>query len=92
MVAWGENMEKDEKYLRAQERVKELKSFYSHLLVYCAIMALLIFIDYSDGGNWWVHWPIIGWGIFVAIQGIKLSKISKSWEDKKIKEIMEEEK
>ena len=84
-------VEKDDKLLRAQKRVKELKKFYNHLAVYLVIMAILFFIDYSDGGEWWVHWPIIGWGIFVVIQGISVSKIAKGWEDKKIKEIMEKE-
>ncbi|NPE29440.1 2TM domain-containing protein [Methanococcoides sp. SA1] len=84
-------VEKDDKLLRAQKRVKELKKFYNHLAVYLVIMAILFFIDYSDGGSWWVHWPIIGWGIFVAIQGISVSKFAKGWEDKKIKEIMEKE-
>lgn len=83
--------EKDKKLLRAQERVKELKGFYNHLIIYSVIMVMLFFIDYSDGGNWWVHWPIIVWGIFVVIQGISVSKIGKGWEDKKIKEIMEKE-
>ncbi|WP_445475359.1 2TM domain-containing protein [Methanococcoides methylutens] len=83
--------EKDDKLLRAQERVKELKKFYNHLAVYLVIMVVLFFIDYSDGGNWWVHWPIIGWGIFVVLQGISVSKLGKGWEDKKIKEIMEKE-
>jgi hypothetical protein len=54
-------------------------------------MALLFFIDYSGGGNWWVQWPIIGWGIFVIIHGLNVSKFGKNWEDKKIKEIMEKE-
>ena len=43
-------------------------------------------------GYWWVYWPIIGWGIFVVIHGFNVSRIGKSWEDKKIKEIMEKEK
>ena len=83
--------ENEKKLLRAQARVKELKRFYSHLILYLVIMGLLFFIDYSDGGNWWVQWPIIGWGIFVVIHGINVSKIGKNWEDKKIEEIMEKE-
>ena len=83
--------EEDEKLLRAQKRVKELKKFYNHLAVYLIVMAILLFIDYSDGGSWWVHWPMIGWGIFVVIQGFSVSKFAKGWEEKKLKEIMEEE-
>ncbi|MBP2031175.1 hypothetical protein J2755_002123 [Methanohalophilus levihalophilus] len=84
--------EKDEKLLRAQKRVKEIKGFYLHLAIYSVIMLLLFFIDYSAGGGWWVQWPIIGWGIAVMIHGITISKFGKGWEDKKIKDIMEKEK
>ncbi|WP_135611808.1 2TM domain-containing protein [Methanococcoides sp. AM1] len=83
--------EQDQKLLRAQERVSELKKFYNHVIVYLVIMAILFFIDYSDRGNWWVQWPMVVWGIFVVIQGINVSKIGKNWEDKKIKEIMEKD-
>ncbi|SFM28959.1 2TM domain-containing protein [Methanolobus profundi] len=81
----------DRKLLRAQARVKELKNFYTHLVLYVVIMGLLFFIDYSDGGTWWVQWPVIGWGIFVVMHGINVSKFGTNWEDKKIKEIMEKE-
>jgi hypothetical protein len=81
--------EKNEKLLRAQERVKELKGFYTHLLIYPVIMEMLVFIDYSDGPNWWVYWPAFIWATFIVIHGITISKLGKGWEEKKIKEIME---
>jgi len=88
-------MEKSEKYERAKERVAELKKFYTHLITYIVIMALLFFVDLADGGNWWVHWPAIGWGLFVLMHGISvgfgIGMFGPGWEEKKIKEIMEEE-
>ncbi len=83
--------EKDEKLLRAQKRVKELKGFYTHLAIYAVVISFLFFIDLSDGGNWWFYWPAFGWGIAVAIHGISLGKIGEDWEARKIKEIMEKE-
>ena len=85
-------MEKDEKYLLAKKRVKELKGFYNHLVVYIAVITLLFIVDYQDGGNWWFYYPAIGWGIFVLIQGVNVSRIGMDWEEKKIKEIMKKEK
>lgn len=84
-------MKKDEKYERAKKRVAELKGFYTHLAIYLTIMALLFFIDYSDRGNWWFHWPAIGWGIFIVIRGVSITRLGSDWENKKIKEIMKEE-
>jgi hypothetical protein len=84
-------MAEDEKLIAAKERVKQLKAFYGHLLAYITVMAVLFFIDYSDGGNWWFYWPAVIWGIFVASQGLGLTLFGKGWEDKKIKEIMEKE-
>lgn len=85
-------MATDEKYERARKRVKELKGFYTHLTIYLVVMALLFFIDYSDRGNWWVHWPAIGWGLAVVIQGVSIGLFNPEWEEKKIKEIIEREK
>ena len=39
------------------------RGFFIHLIVFVAVMAGLIAIDYTDGGTWWVQWPLIGWGI-----------------------------
>ena len=66
----------------------ELKKFYTHLVVYLAMVAFLFFVDYSDGGNWWIHWVAIGWGIFVVFQGASIGILNPEWEEKKIKEMM----
>jgi hypothetical protein len=43
----------------------------------------------------WFFWPLFGWGIGVAIHGMKtfnyLTFFGKDWEDKKIKEFIEKE-
>jgi fatty acid desaturase len=90
---WKEvmGMAKNDKYKQAKKRVKALKEFYTHLAIYLAVIALLFFIDYSDRGNWWVHWPAMGWGVAVVIQGVSIGVFSPDWEEKKIKEIMESE-
>jgi len=84
--------EQDIKYQKAKKRVKQIKDFYKHLLTYLAVIPFLFYIDWRDSGNWWVQWPAIGWGIFVLMQGLSILKFDASWEERKIREIMEEEK
>ncbi len=83
---------KDEKYERARERVKELKDFYIHVVVYVAVIAFLFFIDSSDGGNWWFQWVAVGWGIFIVVHWFNMNKFGQGWEELKIQEIMDKEK
>jgi len=47
--------------------------FFQHLGIYVAVNTLLAFIDYRGGERLtWVFWPIVGWGIAVAIQLVSL--------------------
>jgi len=82
----------DEKYEEARKQVSILKGFYIHLAIYLAVMILLFYIDYSDRGNWWVQWPAIGWGIAILVQGLSVGFFNPTWEEKKIKKIMEKDK
>lgn len=86
----------EEKYEQAKKRVKQLKAFYNHLLIYVIINALLFVINFVvSPGSWWFYWVTIFWGIAVLWQGIGILSrnrfLGKDWEDKKIKEYMEKE-
>ena len=83
-------MEEQQKYEQAKQRVKELKSFYAHLAAYVGVMVVLFFVDYSDrGGTWWFYWPLMGWGIAVAIHAFET--FNTRWEKKKIRQLMKRE-
>lgn len=82
-------MEQDERYKRAEQRVKELKSFYSHLVIYVVVMVILFIVDLQDRGNWWFYWPLMGWGIAVISHAFKA--LGTGWEERKVKEFMEKE-
>ena len=85
-------MEQEEKYARAKKRVKEIKGFYTHLLIYVAVMILLIVFDLRDGGNYWFYWPLLGWGIAIVAHAINLFGLGGflgwDWEKQKIQEEM----
>jgi uncharacterized membrane protein YdbT with pleckstrin-like domain len=86
----------DENYERAKKRVNQLKGFYTNLIVYIVVIIFLAVVNYlTSPGIWWFLIVAFIWGIFVAAQGISVYRkrglFSKEWEDRKIKEYMEED-
>lgn len=88
-------MELDQNYIKAKERVKELKKFYSSLTIFIIVNLFLILCNYMTNGLSypWFLWVTVWWGIAIAIHGLKVFGfnliLSKDWEERKIKEIME---
>jgi hypothetical protein len=87
--------ENEAAYKRAKQRVEELRGFYVHLMIYLVINAGLFLIDLVSGGGWWFYWPAIGWGIGLGAHAVATyaggSRFGPSWEDRKIRELMERE-
>ncbi|MFG5381867.1 2TM domain-containing protein [Yoonia sp. R2-816] len=66
-------MEQSEAYQSAKKRVEAKMSFYTHLMVYIAIILLLVVINLlSSPGTIWFHWPMMGWGIAVVLHGFAI--------------------
>ena len=87
----------EQKYLRAKERVEQLRKFYGNLTTYIVVISFLGFINYWTNG-WsymWFLWPAFGWGIGVTFHAFSVFNLNpffgKGWEERKIKEYMEEE-
>ncbi len=79
-------------YEKAAKRVKEIKGFYGNLTSYCLVIPFLIVLNViTSPGHLWFFWPMLGWGIGLAAHGINTFGIGKDWEEKKIKQLMEEE-
>tara|TARA_R110002072_G_scaffold48716_5_gene133135 strand:+ start:4938 stop:6047 length:1110 start_codon:yes stop_codon:yes gene_type:complete len=82
----------DSAYIKAHRRVKEIKEFYSNLISYCIVIPFLIGVNYYTYWDFqWFWFPLFGWGLGVAIHGFTVFGYGASWEEKKIKEIMEKE-
>lgn len=80
-------------YDRAAKRVKELKGFYGNVISYCLVIPFLIFVNlYTSPQYHWFWWPMLGWGIGLASHAVQVFGISRNWEEKQIKKIMEREK
>lgn len=61
-------MENSEAYQSARKRVEAKIGFYTHMSVYSAVIVLLAIINLvTSSSTIWFHWPLLGWGIAVAI-------------------------
>lgn len=92
-----ESSSRENKYLRAKERVAEIKKFYSNLTSYVVFISFLAIINYYTN-EWsypWFLWAAFGWGIGLFFQALKVFQFNllfgKNWEQRKIKEFMKEE-
>lgn len=91
-----------EKYDRAAKRVKRIKGFYSHLLVYVVINIMIVIInvqelDPNESYFQWHNFTTLGfWGIGLLAHGLSVFMpdfiLGKNWEERKIKEYMERQK
>ena len=92
-----ENQNNDyEKYQKAHKQVQEIKGFYTHLLTYVVVMIFLVYINLRYSPEYlWFLWSMAGWGIGLLFHGMKAFNytpfMGKNWEEKKIKEFMDEE-
>ncbi len=88
------------RFLRAQKKVKAIKGFYTHLIVYIFVNAFLIitlFLNLDKGEQFW-HFSSFStaffWGIGLVFHGLnvfgKSVVLGSDWEERKIKEFMNE--
>lgn len=90
------NTFENNKYVRAVERVEKLKEFYQNLASYVLVIPFLIFINLRFSPQFqWFWFPMIGWGIGVVFHFLDVNNykvfLGKDWEERKIREIMEED-
>lgn len=83
---------KQEAYHKAKKRVEEIKGFYSNVLSYVIVIPFLVFINYKTYWHFqWFWFPMLGWGIGLIFHAFGVFGYGKTWEERKIKEIMRRE-
>jgi len=88
---------KEQQYSKAQKRVKLIKGFYTHLAIYCVVISLLIYINLKYEPHFhWFWFSLCGWGTglfihWLTIFGFRLLGFGEKWEEKKIKEFINEQ-
>ena len=85
----------DKRYEKAKERVEAIKGFYGNLAAYCLVIPFLAYLNYRTTSFPWVIFPIMGWGFGVLMHGLEAFGYNplwgKRWEERKIRELMENE-
>jgi len=87
----------DEKYMRAKKRVKDIKDFYIHLIIFLIVVAILTIINVanfainSEEVTLWFLFPLGFWGFAVLMHSLKtfIFGHESNWEKRKIKEVMD---
>ncbi|MFB9120603.1 2TM domain-containing protein [Bergeyella porcorum] len=84
----------EQAYKEARERVKKLKSFYRHLMMYVIVNVFLVALNlYQNPDNLWCLWVIFSWGFGLAMNAISVFVpellFGKDWEERKTKELMD---
>ena len=98
---------KEQQYLNAKKKVKEIRGFYSRFLIYVLInifiSGIIIFgLTYSDNSsllesltNFGVYSTWLFWGIGIFFHWLSVfgfkNLLGSSWEEKKIRELMKKE-
>ena len=51
-------------------RIWQNQGFRIHLIIYAVVNVILIIVNLATSpGKLWFYWPLIGWGIGVALHG-----------------------
>ncbi len=73
---------------QARERVDVLRGYYSHLASYVAVNLFLAAINLvTSPGSWWFIYPLLGWGIGLAIHTAEVFWTGTDWEERKLQEL-----
>ena len=80
-------------YNQAKKEVEKIKGFYGNAISYAFVIPILIFINLTYTPQfYWFLFPMFGWGIGLTFHALETFGYGKSWEDKKIKELMDKDK
>ncbi len=74
---------------RAIVYVRDIKGFYSHLIIYSIVVAALFGLNLiRSPGHFWAIWPAIGWGIGLIFHGLNVFEVfnmfGADWEKRQI--------
>ncbi|MDP2088299.1 MAG: 2TM domain-containing protein [Flavobacteriaceae bacterium] len=90
------------RFQEALKRVKKIKGFYIHTIVYVVINLMIVIVNIQnlDEGEHYFQFrnftTLFFWGIGLLAHGLSVFLpnlfLGKKWEERKIKELMEKEK
>lgn len=86
------NYDEENAYFKAKRQVDVLRKFYTSLISYCVVIPFLIFINLRFSSRFqWFWFPAFGWGLGLAIKGLRVFGYGTNWEERKIEQILNKE-
>jgi hypothetical protein len=81
------------RYREARRYARQVRGFYTHLMVYVLVNASLFAINYfTNPGRIWYGWATFGWGIGLLAHGLAVFAFGgwfgARWEDRKVREYL----
>lgn len=58
--------------MMAREQDRAIAGFYTHFLIFVAVLALLAIINLVSGDEFWIHWVVLGWGAGIVFHGFQV--------------------
>ncbi len=92
-----ENTDKEDKYLRAKERLEEVKKFYSSIFSGFFVILMVAGLNYyiNEWSYPWFLWAALAWLVVTLFKAIKTFGsnpfFGRGWEERKIKEFMKDD-
>lgn len=84
-----------------RERIRELKEYYTNLIIYGIVVLACIIVWLTTGGAFWPIWVIVALGAVSLLKGIRLGLFPKlsevfpflrpDWEEEQIRAEMEKQ-
>lgn len=73
----------------ALEYVRDIKGFYSHLVIYLiSTVAMFVASFFFETSHPWYIWPALGWGLGVAAHGLSVFEVfslfGADWESRQV--------
>ena len=97
-----DSFEQRQRLEKARKRVKSIKGFYKHLIIYLLVNGFILImraIKLDPGEEFWTWstFSVVGWwGFGLIVHGISVfgrnAFLNRDWEERKIKELMDKEK
>ena len=84
-------MDDQERRDAAIKRIKNKRDFRNHLVIYVVVNAFLVGIwAFSGAGYFWPAWPMLGWGVLLALHGWDAYRVEKPISEEEIRREMDD--
>lgn len=83
-------------YRKARKQARDIRWFYFHVLIYSLVVPAIVAINVIFTPEfYWFPFSVFGWGTGLLFHGMSAYRytpfMGRNWEEKKIRQFMEEE-